>query len=409
MKLTCVIIGAGHVAAQLAPTLRQEGWTGRILVLGEEEYLPYHRPPLSKALLAGEKTLEEITIRPARVYEKDGIEFLLKTRVESIDRDNRRLYLDNGTTLPYNKLVLATGSRARRLDLPGAALPGIHYLRTYHDVEQIKPEIRHGQHAVIIGGGYIGLEVAAVLRKQGMEVMVLEIMERVLARVTSAELSEFFTRVHTEEGVRIGCKTGVAGFAGNGRVERVLSTDGREHAADLIIIGAGILPNVELAAAAGLKIDNGIIVDEYCRSSDPDIVAAGDCTCHYNQFYGRWLRLESVQNASDQARIAAATVCGNLVPYDALPWFWSDQYDVKLQMAGLSQAHDETVIRGDRHHNRSFAIFYFKNGLVIAVDSINRPPEFMLGKKMITEKTVIDKEKLADASVPIKALLGLKV
>ena len=406
MSQICVIVGAGHAAAQLAPSLRQEGWSGRILVVGEEDIIPYHRPPLSKAMLAGEKTLAEIIIRPARVYEKDGIEFLLKTRVTSIDRGNHQLLLDNGSSLAYDKLVLATGSRVRRLDLPGVELPGIHYLRTYHDVEQIRTSIKPGGRAVIIGGGYIGLETAAVLLKLGMAVTVIEIQERLLARVATPVLSEFITRVHTEEGVRIICNTGVAGFAGNGLVERVMSTDGQVYPADLVIIGAGILPNIELAASAGLAINNGIVVDEYCHTSDPDIAAAGDCTFHHNKFYDRWLRLESVQNAADQSRTAAATLCGKLIPYDTLPWFWSDQYDVKLQMAGLSQGHDEVITRGDSHHSRSFAAFYLRHGKVIAVDSVNRPPEFMLGKKLTTEKISLDWNKLADENIAMKELLA---
>jgi len=403
---TCIIVGAGHAAAQLAPALRQEGWPGRILVIGEEEFIPYHRPPLSKAFLAGAKTLEEIYMRPARIYEKDGIEFLLKTRVASIDRGNRRLLLANGTSLAYDQLALVTGSRARRLDLPGIELAGIHYLRTCQDAARIKASVQRGNRAVIIGGGYIGLETAAVLKTSDMDVTVIEMQERVLARVTAPEMSEFFTRVHTEEGVRIVCNAGVAGFAGNGRVERVIGADGQAYAADLVIIGAGILPNIELAAAAGLTVNNGIVVDEYCRTSDADIVAAGDCTLHYNKFYDRWLRLESVQNAADQSRTAAATLCGKHIPYDTLPWFWSDQFDVKLQMTGLSQGYDEVITRGDRQHGRSFAAFYRRNGVVIAVDAINRPPEFMLGKKLITEKIIIDKNKLADTNIPMKTLIS---
>jgi 3-phenylpropionate/trans-cinnamate dioxygenase ferredoxin reductase subunit len=405
MKKTCVIVGAGHAAAQLAPALRQEGWTGRILVIGEEEYIPYHRPPLSKALLAGAKTLEEIYIRPDRVYQKDGIEFLLNIRVDGIDRANRRLLLVNRDSIAYDKLALTTGSRPRKLNLPGAELPGVHYLRTYRDAEKIKTRIQRGNHAVIIGGGYIGLETAAVLNATGMAVTVIEMQERLLARVASPALSEFFMRVHAEEGVRIFCNAGVQGFSGHGRVERVLCTDGREYAADLVIIGIGILPNGELAASAGLKVDNGIVVDEYCRTADPDIAAAGDCTLHHNKFYDRWIRLESVQNATDQSRAAAATLCGRLLPYDTLPWFWSDQYDVKLQMAGLSQDHDDIIIRGDPHQGRSFAAFYLRGGRVIAVDAVNRPAEFMLGKRLITESINIDQDKLADDNIPVKALL----
>ena len=406
MDKTCVIIGAGHAAAQLAPTLRQQGWQDRILVIGEEPYLPYHRPPLSKAMLAGEKTLEESYIRPGKVYSKDDIEFMLDTRVMGIDRDNRQLLLANGEQLQYAKLALTTGSRVRELTIPGADLDGVCYLRNYYDLERIRPRIIPGHKAVIIGGGYIGLEVAAVLNKLGMEVTVLEMMERVLQRVTAAPVSEFFTRVHGEEGVQIVCGVGVEAITGNSGVEQVIASDGGHYTADLVVVGVGILPNVELAEAAGLEVDNGIVVDEYSLTADVDIVAAGDCTCHYNKIYDRWIRLESVQNASDQSRTAAATLCGKDMPYATLPWFWSDQYDLKLQIAGLSQGYNEVVMRGDSRQGRSFAAFYLRAGAVIAIDAINRPPEFMLGKRLITEQKIIDKSKLADVSVPMKELLG---
>lgn len=406
MEQTCVIIGTGHAAAQLAPALRQEGWPGRILVVGEEPYLPYHRPPLSKALLAGEKTLEESFIRPDRVYQRDRIEFMLDTRVVAIDRPGKRLLLDNGRPVAYDKLVLTTGSRVRELSVPGEELNGICYLRNYRDVERIRARLAAGKKAVIVGGGYIGLEAAAVLTKLGLQVTVLEMAERVLQRVTAPLISEFFTRVHREEGVTIVCGAGVESFTGGGEVDGVAASDGKHYAADLVIIGAGIVPNIELAQAAGLEIRNGIVVDEYCRTTDPDILAAGDCTCHYNKIYDRRIRLESVQNASDQSRVAAATLCGREMPYDTLPWFWSEQYDVKLQIAGLSDGHNEIVIRGDCRDGRSFAAFYLRNGLVIAVDAINRPPEFMHGKRLIADRIIIDRDRLTDESIPMKELPG---
>jgi 3-phenylpropionate/trans-cinnamate dioxygenase ferredoxin reductase subunit len=405
MTQTCVIVGASHAAAQLAPILRQEGWEGRIVVIGDEPYIPYHRPPLSKTFLSGEKTLDDIYIRPQMVYDKAGIEFLLNTRVEAIDRENRILSLNNGETLTYDKLALTVGSRVRKVDLPGIELEGIYYLRDANDVEQIKSKVKEGKHAVIVGGGYIGLETAAALRKQGMEVTVLEMMERVLQRVTAPEISEFYDRVHKEEGVKICCGVGVSSFAGNASVEKVICSNGDEYAADLVVVGVGIVPNVELADAAGLEVNNGIVVDEFARTSDHDIVAAGDCTNHHNVLYDVDIRLESVQNATDQARIAAQTLCGKEKAYDALPWFWSDQYDLKLQIAGLSQGYDEVIVRGDRDNSRSFAAFYLRDGVVIAVDAINKAPEFMVGKRLITGKVVVDKIQLADENVPIKELL----
>lgn len=404
MKGTCIIVGASHAAAQLAPTLRQSGWEGKIVVIGDEPHLPCHRPPLSKDFLAGKKQLAEIQIRPADVYEKAGVEFLLGRRVVAIDRDHRRLRLDDGDDLAYDNLALTVGSRVRRVDLPGVGLPGVHYLRTVADVDAIRHFVQPGARAVIVGGGYIGLETAAVLRKLGLAVTVVEMLERVMQRVTAPEVSAFYTRVHREEGVGIRCNLGVSAFAGQGRVEAVRCSDGTLLPADLVIIGVGIVPNVELARDAGLNVENGIVVDEFARTSDPAIVAAGDCTWHHNAIYDRWLRLESVQNASDQARVAAETLCGKRTPYGALPWFWSDQYDLKLQIAGLSQGYDDLVTRGDRDTGRSFAAFYLKQGRVIAVDAVNKPPEFMIGKKLITGGKVVDRARLADAAVPMKEI-----
>jgi 3-phenylpropionate/trans-cinnamate dioxygenase ferredoxin reductase subunit len=406
MSETCVIIGASHAAAQLAPTLRQGGWQGRIIIVGDEPYIPYHRPPLSKTFLSGEKSLEDINIRPPIIYEKAEIEFMLNTRVESIDRDNKKLSLDSGETLEYNKLALTTGSRVRKVDLPGIDLEGVYYLRDVNDVEKIKAHVDAGKKAVIVGGGYIGLETAAVLRQSGMEVSVLEMMERVLQRVTAPEVSAFYDRIHSEEGVNIYCGVGVSAIEGETKVSKVICSDGSEYAADLVVVGVGIVPNVELAEAAGLEVNNGIVVDEFARTSDADIVAAGDCTMHHNALYDRDIRLESVQNATDQARVAALTLCGKEKAYAALPWFWSDQYDLKLQIAGLSQGYDEVIVRGDRENSRSFAAFYLKDGVVISVDAVNKPPEFMVGKRLINGKVKVDKTKLADNSVSMKELIA---
>ena len=399
-----IIAGASHAASMLAPTLRQQGWQGRIIVIGAEASIPYHRPPLSKDYLAGEKTLDEILIRPAKVYEKSEVEFILGTSVESINRDNKTVQLSNNETLPYDKLALTVGSKVRKVNLPGVELDGVFYLRDLKDVERISAYINSGAKAVIVGGGYIGLETAAVLNKKGMNVTVLEMMERVLQRVTAPVVSEFYTRVHGEEGVSIRCGVGVSGFRGNGRVAKVLCSDGSEFAADLVIIGVGILPNTALAEAAGLEVDNGIVVNDRAQTSDPDIFAAGDCTNHHNPIYARRIRLESVQNATDQSRVAAGAACGKEVSYNAVPWFWSEQYDLMLQIAGLSQGYDEIITRGDPGNTRSFAAFYLKSGRVIAVDAINKPQEFMATKKLVALKQEIDRVKLADAYVPVKEL-----
>ena len=400
-----IIAGASHAASMLAPTLRQQGWQGRIIVVGAEASIPYHRPPLSKDYLAGGKTLDEILIRPAKVYEKSEVEFILDTTVEAIDRGNGTVRLSNNETLPYDKLALTVGSKVRKVDLPGADLDGVFYLRDLRDVERITPYIDAGANAVIVGGGYIGLETAAVLNKKGMNVTVLEMMDRVLQRVTAPVISEFYTRVHGEEGVAIRCGVGVSGFKGNGRVAKVLCSDGSGFAADLVIIGVGILPNTALAEAAGLEVDNGIVVNDRAQTSDPDIFAAGDCTNHHNPIYDRRIRLESVQNATDQSRVAAGAACGKEVSYHAVPWFWSEQYDLMLQIAGLSQGYDEIVTRGDPAEGRSFAAFYLRKGRVIAVDAVNKPQEFMFSKKLIPLQKTVDRDRLADADRPIRELL----
>ena len=400
-----IIVGASHAASMLAPSLRQQGWQGRILVVGTEASIPYHRPPLSKDYLAGEKTLDEILIRPAKVYEKSEVEFILNTSVESIDRNNKTVRLSNNETLSYDKLALTVGSKVRKVNLPGVDLDGVFYLRDLRDVERITPYINPGANAIIVGGGYIGLETAAVLNKKGMNVTVLEMMERVLQRVTAPVVSEFYTRIHEEEGVSIRCGVGVSGFKGNGRVAKVLCSDGSGFAADLVIIGVGILPNTALAEAAGLEVDNGIVVNDRAQTSDPDIFAAGDCTNHHNPIYDRRIRLESVQNATDQSRVAAGAACGKEVSYNAVPWFWSEQYDLMLQIAGLSQGYDEIITRGDPGNGRSFAAFYLREGRVIAVDAVNKPQEFMFSKKLIPLQKTVDKKRLADADMPIKELL----
>lgn len=402
-----IIIGGSHAAAQLAPSLRQEGWEGKILVITDDSYLPYHRPPLSKAYLSGEKDAASLLIRAEAMYEKFNIDFMLNTRVEKIDRENKSVTLDNGETLEYTKLALCTGARVRKLPIPGADLKAVHYLRDIADAEAIKQNIKPGGKAVIVGGGYIGLETAALLRKIGVNVCLLETMDRVLERVTSAEISEFYARVHSEEGVEI--KTGVMATEIAGSDERavaVVCNTGEQVEADLVIIGIGVIPNTELAENCGLDVDNGILVNEFAQTSDEDIVAAGDCTNHPNPIYGRNIRLESVPNATEQAKAAAASICGNQKAYGTLPWFWSDQYDLKLQIAGLNHFFDEVVVRGDIKNTRNFVAWYLKDGEVIAADCVNRPMEFMLAKQLIQGDKKLPISELADDSIDAKTLLA---
>jgi len=398
----CVIVGGSHTAAQVVASLRLNKWEGRITVVSADGFLPYHRPPLSKTYLAGTRSLDEILIRPSVFYERSEAEVLLGTRVTAIDRANKKVHLDNQTDLTYTKLVLTTGAKVRKIDQPGHNLAGVFYLRDLSDVDHIREYLGHGKNAVIIGGGYIGLETAAALRGLGLTVTVLEAMPRVLQRVTAPEVSAFYTRVHAEEGVEILTGVTIQSIDGDKRVESVTCGDGKVINADLVVVGIGVLPDVDLAEQAGLTVNNGIVVDEYARTSDPDILAAGDCTFHYNPLYDRHLRLESVQNATDQARVVADTICGKLEAYNALPWFWSDQYDLKLQIAGLSQGFDQVVFRGSTETGRSFAAFYYQEGRLIAVDAINRPKEFMMSKKALVERKSPNPELVADESIDIK-------
>lgn len=405
-KSRCIIIGASHAAAQLAPTLRQQGWTGSISMISNEYFLPYHRPPLSKDYLAGAKNAEQILIRPATIYNKCDIGITMGVTAATIDRRNKQLQLEDGMTMDYDKLVLTTGARVRKIDIPGVDLDGVFYLRDLNDAQQIKLFTGDNKRAVIIGGGYIGLETASALRKLGMQVTVLEAMPRILQRVTAPEVAAFYARIHKEEGVEIVADVQAISISGDKQVQSVQCHNGTEYKADLVIIGVGVIPNTALAEQAGLTIDNGIVVDEYARTSDENILAAGDCTSHYNPIYQRHLRLESVQNALDQATVAASTICGNLNPYSALPWFWSDQYDLKLQIAGLSQGYTDVVVRGDIEGSRSFAAFYMREGKLLAVDAVNRPQDFMFGKRLILQGNQLDPEQLANDSLPLKTLIA---
>ena len=298
--------------------------------------------------------------------------------------------------------MLATGARVRKLQVPGADLKGVYYLRSFSDVQAIRDHAKAGQRAVVVGGGYIGLEAAASLRKLGLEVTLLEAMPRLLQRVTAPVVSALYARVHDEEGVKVQTGAVVRSFEGSDQVQAVVTEDGQHLPADLVIVGVGVIPATELAQEAGLEVRDGIVVNEFAVTSDPDILAIGDCTSHYNPLYERWLRLESVQNASDQARTAAATVSGVNEPYNALPWFWSDQYDLKLQIAGLSQGFDRVVTRGDIESGRSFSAFYFSGDRLIAVDAVNRPKEFMISKRFLTERRSADPARVADESVELK-------
>jgi 3-phenylpropionate/trans-cinnamate dioxygenase ferredoxin reductase subunit len=370
-------------------------------MFGEESYFPYQRPPLSKKFLAGELPAERLYFRPENFYTEAKIDVRLRTRVAAIDRPNRSVALSTGERLAYDKLILATGAVVRRLPLPGVELPGIHYLRSIEDVNHIRQDMAAGQRIVVIGAGYIGLEVAAVSRQLGMDVSVVEMEDRVMSRVVSPEVSSFYEKEHREQGVKLLLSTGISGFSGNGRVSAVTLSNGNPLPADLVLVGIGIAPNVELATRAELEIENGIVVDDRCRTADSNIYAIGDCTFHPNTVIGRSIRLESVHNALEQAKTAALNICGEESHYNQVPWFWSDQYDIKLQIAGLSQGHDRTLLRGDPD-KRSFSCLYLHEDRLIAVDAINNPRDFMQSKSLIADHAVIDTARAADATIALK-------
>ncbi len=399
-----MVIGGSHAAVQLAISLRQNGWDGGITVISEENHMPYQRPPLSKAYLAGDSSKEQLALRAPAAYEKLDVNFMLGVKVKRIDVQAHQLELDNNQALGFSKLALCTGARVRPLPIPGADLRGVHYLRTMDDVTGIQQSAASAKTAVIIGGGYIGLETAASLSKLGIAMTVLETESRLLKRVASETTSEFYLRLHRENGVDIRCNTMATALEGDSAVSGVVCGDGLKIAADMVIIGIGVIPNTELASDAGLEVDNGVLVNEFAQTSHPDIVAAGDCTNHPNAILNTRLRLESVPNATEQAKAAAASICGLDKQYAELPWFWSDQYDVKLQIAGMNQGYTDAIIRGDKA-SRSFTVFYLKDNTILAADCINRPKDFMLAKKLILQAQPIDMAVLADETTELKILI----
>jgi 3-phenylpropionate/trans-cinnamate dioxygenase ferredoxin reductase subunit len=403
-----VIVGAGFAAGECAIRLRQSGYAGAITMVGAERHLPYHRPPLSKAYLSGAVTEDALLLRPDTAYAAAGIVFLGGTSVDGIDRAASTVRLGSGATMPYDRLVLATGGHARRLTCPGADLDGVHYLRTLDDVLAIRRRLTQGASVVIIGGGYIGLEVAAVAIKLGLAVTVVEAAPRVLARVAGAEISAFYQQAHRDAGVTILTGQGVDSLLPSsgapGHVDGVMLADGRVLPADFVIAGVGLVPNDTLARDAGLHADNGIWVDEFCRTEDPAILAIGDCSNHPSAFLGRRVRLESVPNAIEQARVAAATIAGVPSAYAAIPWFWSDQYDLKLQAVGLSDGHDQVVLRGSMQA-KSFLVFYLRRGVLISADAVNKPGEFLVAKRLVQAQAVPDIAILADSGRALKDAL----
>jgi 3-phenylpropionate/trans-cinnamate dioxygenase ferredoxin reductase subunit len=402
-----VIVGTGHGGAQAAIALRQNGFSGSILMLSRDPEPPYERPPLSKEYLAGDKPFERILLRPEAFWAGKDIQLKLASAVTKVDPVAKELAVVGGETIGYGTLVWAAGGDPRRLSCPGADLGGIHAVRDKADVDRIKRELEAGaRQAVVIGGGYIGLEAAAVLRKLGCQVTLLESQERVLSRVAGEDLSRFYEDEHRGHGVEVRLGAEVEAIEGDGdRVTGVKVASGETLECDMLVVGIGIVPAVGPLIVAGAAGANGVEVDPYCRTSLPDIYAVGDCAAHANPYAGgAVIRLESVQNATDMATCAARAICGDPQPYEALPWFWSNQYDLRLQTAGLSLGHDATVLRGDPS-TRSFSVIYLKEGRVIALDCVNRTKDYAQGRRLVEDRAVIAPELLLDTEIELKAML----
>ena len=400
-----IIVGAGHAGFQLGASLRQHGYGGRVCLINDEAHLPYQRPPLSKAYLKGEGRPDSLMFRPDKFYRDQKVE-LIADRAVSIDRAARRLSLASGASLDYGHLVLATGARNRLLDSPNANLEEVRYLRILDESEALRKRIASGQRVVVIGAGFIGLEFAATARIKGLEVDVAELASRVMARAVTAEISDYFQERHTAAGIRIHLGVQATSIEGDGsKVTGVSLSDGRHLPADLVVVGVGVLPNVELAAEAGLPVASGIIVNEQLLTSDPNISAVGDCALFASPRFGGSLRLESVQNATDHARCVAARLTGEAKTYDGMPWFWSDQGDDKLQIAGLTTGYDRVVVRGDPAQ-RSFSAFCYKSGRLVGIESINRAGDHMFGRRLLAGNGSITPEQAADTGFDLKSALA---
>jgi len=401
MISTILIIGGGQAGAQAIDTLRREGFEGRIVLVSEERELPYQRPPLSKKFLAGELAAERLPFRHQSFYDEHRIELKLGIRAVRLDPAARRVALSNGEEVAYDRLLLCLGAISRQLTCPGSELAGVHYLREISDVPGIQEGLKPGARTVIIGGGYIGLETAATARKMGCAVTVLEMADRVMNRVVASNVSEYFAHEHRSQGIKLICNTRVVRLDGGARVERVICADGSIHEADTLVVGVGAVANMQLAAEAGLGCENGIVVDEYCRTTDAAIYAAGDCTYHPSLRFDMRVRLESVDNAFEQAKTASQNILGRPTVHDRVPWFWSDQFDNKLLIVGLSQGHDQQVTRGDPA-TRCFTVCYLKGGELMAVEAVNHPKDYMAARKLIAERARPDPDKLADPTVAMK-------
>ena len=402
--MSVVIIGGGHAGGQLAASLRQSKYDGSVTLIGSEKHLPYQRPPLTKEYLRGTFDLDRVHLRNQAFYESKEVQLALGIRVDEVDRQKQLVHLSDGQQVGYNHLVLATGSTPIELPIPGMQAEGVHLLRTIDDVDGIKNATTTPKTVAIIGGGYIGLEAAASLQLAGHTVHVFELEDRLLKRVATEEISEFFDHLHTERGVNLHLQTAVSTIETDSSNQAcgVRFGDGESLSCDLVIVGVGIRPNVELAENTGLQVKNGIVVDDHCCTQDPHIFAIGDCTNHPNPLIGERLRLESVPNAMEQARVAAGNITGGDLVYASYPWFWSDQFELKLQNVGFPSERDESVTRG-HVSEKQFAIFHLKQGKLIAADAVNSPRDFMAARQLIGKS--VDARTLGDDSTNLKDLI----
>ncbi|MDG2457011.1 MAG: FAD-dependent oxidoreductase [SAR86 cluster bacterium] len=399
-----VVIGSGQAAIQAVMSLKRNEFTGSIKVIGEEDHLPYQRPPLSKDFLLEEYKPERVSLKKKEFYEENGVDLILGKRAESIDTILKEITLSDENKIRYNQLIIATGSRVRKLNVPGSDKKGVYYLRDLDDANALKQRLKKNKKMVIVGAGYIGLEVASVAASLGVEVTVIEMANRVMNRTVDPIISSYYQKLHESHGVKIHLDNGLKAFEGDDSVNAVLCSDGLMLEADLVVIGAGVLPNQEIAIEAGLECNNGIMVNEFGETSTAHVYACGDCTNHPNKGLNTRLRLESVHNAMEQSKTVANTIMGNKEPYDQVPWFWSDQYDHKLQLVGISGDHDEVVVRG-LESEQKFLLFYLKNSELIAVNAINSSKEFLICRKLVANKVKISSDVIKNQSVNLNSLL----
>ena len=399
-KEKTLIIGGGQAACQTATSLKNKEYDGEIKIFCSENYLPYQRPPLSKKFLMGELDKERLFFKPEKFYTENQIVINLNSYVQRIDVENKEIFLEDNKKENYDNLVIATGTIPRKIDVDKKISDKVFYLRSIEDVLKIRDKIKESNKVTIIGGGYIGLEVAAIINKLGLQVTIVEMASRILERVTSETISSFYTEIHRQAGVEVLTNTSVEGLEKNNKGVEVITSNGG-IVSDFVIVGIGVLPCDTLALESGIDVKNGVIVDEFCRTSNGSVFSAGDCTIHPNIFYNKNIRLESVHNAIEQGKTVAASIMGENISYNQVPWFWSDQYKTKLQIVGLLDNYDDIVVRGDTK-KQSFAVFYTKDNRITASDCVNRPAEHMMSRKLISEKILIDKNRLSDETIPIK-------